>query len=121
MDRPRRPPIGRLARIGGLVTVGAAALATAAFLLAPLAARAFVRVIEALVAGCIWLATSISSGMSPWTMMTTAWQAAASSLAAPAVSAVLWGLVLIGLLALYWLQRLLGSGGSGRLERQEGE
>jgi hypothetical protein len=121
MEQTHRTPTARLARLGGLLVVGASIVATTAFLLAPLAARGFVRAIEALVAGCIWLATSISSGMSVWTMTTTAWRAAASSLAAPAASALLWGLVLVGLLALYWLQRLFGSAEAGRLERQEGE
>src|SRR5262245_8511562 len=121
MDETRHTSARRLARAGGLVALGASGAATMAFFLMPLAARAFVRVIETLVSGCIWLATSISSGMSVWPMMTTAWRTAASSLAAPAASAMLWGLVLIGLLALYWLQRLFGSAQAGRLERQEGE
>jgi hypothetical protein len=121
MDQTRRSPARRLARAGGLVVLGALGAATTAFFLMPLAARAFVNLIETLVAGCIWLATSISSGTSVWSMTATAWRTAASSLAAPAASAMLWGLVLVGLLALYWLQRLFGSAEAGRLERQEGE
>ena len=121
MDQPRPSSAARLARLGGVSMLALVGTGTAGYLLVPLAARAFVRVIEALAAGCIWLATSISSGMSVWTMMATAWRTAASSLAAPAASAVLWGLVLVGLLALYWLQRLLGSGDAGTLGRQEGE
>jgi len=117
MDRS----FARLARIGGLAIVGVTGVATAAFLLLPLAARAFVRAIEELAAGCIWLATSISSGVSVWTMLATAWRAIAGSLAAPVASAFLWGLVLIALLALYWLQRLLGPAGTGGIRRQEGD
>jgi hypothetical protein len=116
MDRPRLAV--RLARIGALAVVGITGIAAVAFLLVPLAARAFVRGIEELAAGCIWLATSISSGMSTWTMLATVWRAAAASLAAPAASAMLWGLVLVGLIALYGLQRLMGSVGIGRIGRQ---
>src|SRR5215470_10088776 len=101
-----RRPFVRLARFGGLALVGVSAALATAFFLLPLMARLFVTGIEELAAGCIWLATSISSGMSVWTMLTTAWQTAASSLTAPAASAVIWGLVLVGLLPLYWLQRL---------------
>jgi hypothetical protein len=113
MDRPR--PGVRLARIGGLAVVGITGIATVAFLLVPLAARAFVRAIEDLAAACIWLATSISSGMSVWAMLAAVWRAAADSLAAPLGSAMLWGLVLVGLIALYGLQRLLGP--ASRIER----
>jgi hypothetical protein len=116
MDRPR--PAVRLARVGGLAAVGITGIATAGFLLVPLAARGFVRAIEELAAGCIWLAASISSGMSPWTMLATVWRAAAASLAAPVASAMLWGLVLVGLIALYGLQRLMGPAGTGRIGRQ---
>jgi hypothetical protein len=42
-------------------------------------------------------------------MLATIWQGAAGALATPAASAALWGLVVMGALALYWLQRLLGS------------
>jgi hypothetical protein len=96
MDRPR--PAVRLARVGGLAVVGITGIATAGFLLVPLA--------------------SISSGMSPWTMLATVWRAAAASLAAPVASAMLWGLVLVGLIALYGLQRLMGPAGPGRIGRQ---
>jgi hypothetical protein len=74
----------------------------------PVAARAFVRAIVLLAAGCVWLATSVSMGVSVWTMVGTIWRNAANALATPAASAVLWGLVVLGALALYWLQRLLG-------------
>jgi hypothetical protein len=74
-----------------------------------LAARAFVRGIVLLAAGCVWLATSLSTGVSIWDMLATIWQGTAGTLATPAASAALWSLVVIGALALYWLQRLLGS------------
>jgi hypothetical protein len=51
-------------------------------------------------------------------MLATVWRAAAASLAAPVASAMLWGLVLVGLVALYGLQRLMGPAGPGRIGRQ---
>ena len=48
-------------------------------------------------------------GVSVWTMLGTVWQNVAGALATPVASAVLWSLVVLGALALYWLQRLLGS------------
>ena len=77
-------------------------------LMVPLAARAFVRGIVLLAAGCVWLATSLSMGVSVWTMLETMWRNTANAIATPAASAVLWSLVVLGALALYWLQRLLG-------------
>ena len=101
-------PSARWVRLGGLailVTVVAAALS---ILLIPLGARAMVRGLVLLAAGCVWLATSLSMGVSVWTMLGTMWQTAAGALATPAASAILWSLVVLGALALYWLQRLLG-------------
>ena len=111
MDWRRVPdrPAARLARLGGLTLFGAVAAAGIAFLLIPLAARAFVRGIELLAAGCVWLATSISMGVSVWSLVATMWRTAAAGLVTPVASVVLWGLVAVGALALYWLHRLLGS------------
>ena len=101
--------MGRLARLAGLALVGAVAAAGTLYLLIPLAARGFVRGIALLAAGCVWLATSISMGVSFWSMCATMWRTAASAMVTPIMSGVLWGLVAVGALALYWLQRLLGS------------
>lgn len=108
----RGTPAGRAARWGrlaGLTLLGAVVAAGIAILVFPLAARAFVRGIVLLAAGCVWLATSLSTGVSIWTMLGAIWQGTAAALATPAASAALWSLVVIGALALYWLQRLLGS------------
>ena len=78
-------------------------------LVLPFAARAFVRGIVLLAAGCVWLATSLSMGVSVWTMVVTAWRNAAGVMATPTASAILWSLVVLGAIALYWLQRLLSS------------
>ena len=101
-------PAPRWARLGGLAILGAIVAAGTSTLLIPLAARAFVRGLVLLAAGCVWLATSLSMGVSVWTMLETMWRTATGALATPAASAMLWSLVVLGALALYWLQRLLG-------------
>jgi hypothetical protein len=103
------PPVPRWVRLSGLAVLGAVIAAATATLLVPLAARIFVRGIVLLAAVCVWLATSLSTGTSGWTMLATAWQAASNAMASPTASAILWGFVILGALALYWLQRLLGS------------
>ena len=99
----------RWARVGGLALLGGVVASGIAILVIPLAARAFVRSVVLLAAGCVWLATSLSTGVTVGTMLATLWQAAGGALATPVASAALWGLVVMGALALYWLQRLLGS------------
>ena len=78
-------------------------------MLLPLLGRSFVRAIELLVAGCVWLATSIGVGVSIWDVLGTIARAGARGLTTPAASAGLAVLVLVGVVALYWLQRLLES------------
>ena len=75
----------------------------------PLLGRALVRAVGLLVAGCVWVATSISVGVSIWDVLRIIGRAAAGELATPAASVVLALLVLVGIAALYWLQRLLES------------
>ena len=101
--------MGRLARLAGLALVGAVVALGTVYLVVPLAARLFVRAITLTAAGCVWLATSISMGVSVWTMCATMWQTATGALATPTASLALWGLVAVGGGAVYWLQRLLGS------------
>jgi hypothetical protein len=105
---PDRPAV-RWTRVGGMALVGAVVVAGVAILMIPLAARAFVRAIVLLAAACVWLATSLSMGVSVWTMLATIWRSAVGALATPFASAVLWSLVVLSALALYWLQRMLGS------------
>ena len=102
-------PAARWARVGGAVVLGAVVVAGIGIVLIPLVARAAVRGLVLLAAGCVWLATSLSTGESVWTMLATIWRTGADALATPAASAVLWGLVALGAVAFYWLQRLLGS------------
>jgi hypothetical protein len=103
-DRP-----ARRARLTGLVLLGLGVSAAAAYYLLPLVTRGIVRGIELLVAGCIWVATSIGVGVSMWDVLGTIGRAALGSLVTPAGSLALSILVVIGIVALYWLQRLLES------------
>jgi hypothetical protein len=101
---------GRFGRAVGALAAGVAVVAGGAFLVLPLLARAVVRGIELFAVGCIWLASSITSGVSVWSIISTLWRTSTSALATPALSVTLWGLVFVGLVAFYWLQRLLGTG-----------
>jgi len=107
--RPLGRPAAGCARYAGLVVVGLSLIAAAVLVVLPLLGRALVRAVELLVAGCVWVATSISVGMSIWDVLRTIGRAAAGELATPAASVVLALLVLVGIAALYGLQRLLES------------
>jgi hypothetical protein len=102
-------PAARWARIGGVAALGAIVATGSLVLVLPFAARAFVRGIVLLASACVWLATSLSTGVSVWTLAGTIWRAAANQLSTPTLSIALWSLVALGALAFYWLQRLLGS------------
>jgi hypothetical protein len=109
----RRGPLDGLAarrvRFAGLVLAGLGVAAAAFFVLVPLVGRLFVRLIEFLVAACVWLATSIGVGLSMWDVLATVGRAAAGGLATSTASVALGVLVLVGIVALYWLQRLIES------------
>ena len=107
--RPLARPAARLTRFAGLALVGLALTATAFFVLLPLLSSAFVRSIELLVTGCVWLALSIGVGASVWDVLGTVGRAAGSGLASSKASIVLAVLVLVGIVALYFLQHLLES------------
>jgi hypothetical protein len=102
-------PAARLTRFTGLTLVGLGLAAAVAYYLVPLIGRASVRGIELVVAGCVWVATSIGVGVSMWDVVATIGRAAVGSLVTPAGSIALSILVVIGIIALYWLQRLLES------------
>jgi hypothetical protein len=104
-------PAARLARSTGLAFVGLGLTAGAAYYLLPLVGRGFVRGIELIVAGCLWVATSIGVGVSMWDVLGTIGRAAVESLVTPTGSIALSILVVVGITALYWLQRLLESEG----------
>jgi hypothetical protein len=102
-------PAARFARYAGLALVGLILTAATILVVLPFLGRIFVRSIEMLVAGCVWLATSIGVGVSIWDVLGTIGRAAAGGLATSAASVGLAVLVLLGIVALYWLQRLLES------------
>ena len=96
-------------RVAGTgLAVGAATLATVHLLL-PLAVRAAVRVLTLTMDGCLWLAAAMSAGTDPWTIVSAVGRAAGETLATREASGVLLALALVGALAFYWLQRLIGS------------
>jgi hypothetical protein len=107
--RPLDRPAAGFARYAGIVVVGLSLIAAAVFALLPLLGRTLVRAVELLVAGCVWVATAISVGVSIWDVLGTIGRAAAGELATAAASVVLALLVLVGIAALYCLQRLLES------------
>ncbi len=110
MDRRAAPdaPRARRARTAGLALLAAVLTIGAAFLLLPLAARGFVRLIELLLDACIWGAMSLSIGTSEGGLLRTIGRASASAVVSGAGSAVLAALVLVAAAAFYGLQRLLG-------------
>jgi hypothetical protein len=106
---PLDRPAARFTRVAGLAIVGLSFIAAAIFVVLPLLGRIFVRLVELLVAGCVWMATSIGVGVSVWDVLATIGRAVAGGLTTPAASGALAVLVLVGIVALYWLQRLLES------------
>jgi hypothetical protein len=96
----------RLAGIGLVTVIGTMA---AAYVLLPAAVWLFVRALTSTVNGCVWIAASFSSGTDGWTIASTIGRAAASAISTPQASGVIAALVLIGGVALYGLQRILGS------------
>jgi hypothetical protein len=102
-------PAARLARMTGLACVGLVLAIAAAYYMLPLIRRALVGVVELVVAGFVWVATSIGEGVSMWDVLATIARATIGLLVTPAGSIGISILVVIGIMALYWLQRLLES------------
>jgi|SRR6478672_1121614 hypothetical protein len=108
-QQPSTGPAARTARLAGAGLVSVIAGMGALYVLLPLAIRAGVRALTLTVNGCVWLAASMSSGADPWTIASAVGRAAGDTLATSEASGVLLGLAVVGALAFYWLQRLLGS------------
>ncbi|HEY7172851.1 MAG TPA: hypothetical protein VH417_18495 [Vicinamibacterales bacterium] len=100
--------MGRV-RLAGIGVVAVVSTVAGAYLLLPAAVRLFVRSLMFIVNGSVWLAASLSSGTDGWTIATTVGRAAASALSTPQVTGFIAVLVLVGGIAVYGLQRLLGS------------
>jgi len=101
--------MGRAARLTGFAIVSLAVVAAAGFLLLPLLVRGFVRGLTLTLNGGVWIAASLSSGADAWTIVKTVGGAAGTALTSPQAFVVGGGLVVAGGLAMYGLQRLLGS------------
>ena len=95
-------------RLAGLAIVGVVAPIAAAFLLLPLIVQGFVRAINGTVNASLWVAASLGSGSSAWSLFATVGRAGAAAIVSPRALAVIAGLVLVSVVALYGLQRLLG-------------
>ena len=108
--RPLNRRAARVSRAAGLVLGGLSLVVVALVVLLPLLGRALVGGLGLLVATCVWMATSIGAGVSVWDVLGTIAGAAAGGLATPTASALLAVLVIVGIGALYLLQRLLDSG-----------
>jgi hypothetical protein len=102
----------RLAGLGAISLVLATLLALVAV---PFAARMFVRSIVLILKGCVWVAMSLSTGMSVWSVLSVIMRTTVTALSTPSASAILIGLIVIGATAMYLLQRLVGSEGRGSL------
>jgi hypothetical protein len=111
MDWRRLPGVtGRpRARAFGLTLVAVAGGLGAAVVALPFAVRAFVRALEAVMTACVWVAMSINVGVSVWSLLGSIGRASAAALVTRQGSAALAVLMLVAAVALYGLQRLLGS------------
>jgi hypothetical protein len=89
--------------------VGLIVAAGTAYFLLPVAAWAFVRALTVTLNGSVWVAAAIGSGADGWTIVRTVANAAGEALATPQASGGIAALVIVGALALFGLQRLLGS------------
>ena len=99
----------RVARLAGFGLLAIVISVAAVSLLLPFAVRLFVRVIELTMNACVWFARSLTVGMSLWSMARVIMRHAAGLMVSAQATAALAILVLIGALAAYGLQRLLGS------------
>ena len=90
-------------------TVAAVVAAGLAGLLLPLAVRAFFHAIVLMSNACVWFAGSLGAGVDMWTILATIGRSAGAALISGQALAVIGGLMLLGAIALYALQRLLGS------------
>jgi hypothetical protein len=98
----------RQARLFGLVLLSVGVAGAAAFLLLPLALRLFVASLVMTTNACIWFAVSLSAGADWWTIAGTVARSARDGLATSEALGTAAILVLVGAVAMWGLQRLLG-------------
>ena len=101
--------MGRSARLAGIVIASVALAAAAVWFLLPLGVRAFVGGLVLVVDGCVWFAASVSAGADAWTILKAIGRTAGTALTSTQTFMIVGGLVLAGALALFGLQRLLGT------------
>ena len=102
-------PSARTARAAGIGLVLVTAFLAAGYVVLPTVAWIFVRGLTLTLNGSVWIAASLSSGVGAGTIVATMVRAAFAALATPAASGVVAGLILVGAVAMFGLQRLLGS------------
>lgn len=107
--RPVNGGSRRSLRWAGFAVLSAVAALGAAFVLLPLIVRGLVQVFGVLLRGSVWLATSVGRGDDAWTIAGALGRGATAALLTPGALGVLSGLLLLGALALFGLQRLLES------------
>lgn len=102
-------PSPRVLRRTGLAVVAVALMVAAASLLLPIAVQGLLRVLDLVLTGCIWLATSLGSDADAWAILGAVVGAIVDALMTTRALAVVGILVLLSALALYGMQRLLGT------------
>lgn len=107
-----RPVMGgprRTLRWTGLALVGPATVIAGVYVLTPVIVRALVQAIELFLRGSLWLATSFGRGDDSWTIAAAVGRGLTTALVTPGALGVVGGLLLLGAVALFGLQRLLES------------
>lgn len=99
----------RALRRTGLALVAPVALIAAAYLLTPLVVRMLVQALAFFLRGSLWLATSFGRGDDTWTIAAAVGRGVTTALVTPGALGVVGGLLLLGAVALFGLQRLLES------------
>lgn len=107
-----RPVTGgprRTLRWASIVIVTVSAMAAAGIVLAPVVVRVFVQAFGLVARGALWLATSAGRGDDSWTIAAAVGRGLTTALVSPSALGVIGGLLLVGAIALFGLQRLLDS------------
>ena len=108
-------PVRWLRRVGAVVVVGGLSAAAAYGYLLPFAARLFVRLLSGTLSLCLWVAMSVNTGVSVWSMLDSLGRAAIGAVATGEALVVIGGLVVVAAVAGYGLQRVVGSSEEFRL------
>jgi hypothetical protein len=99
----------RTARLAGVGIVTVVMTVAAAYFLLPFAAWAVVRMLTWTLNGSVEVAAAFGSGTDVWTIVTTLAWAVGRAVTTPQVSGAIALLLVVGGVAMFGLQRLLGS------------